>query len=335
MGDVAKRAGVSRMTVSYALRNDPRIAAGTRDRVVRAAAEVGYRVNPLVSALMAERRGRSPGAGLTTLGVLVRGVGRRPEDESNFIPGAQERAAERGYHLDFFHIDDEGMTGKKLTKILRARGIRGVLISRLGELMTLDLDWEHFSVVSQGYTLVQPEFHRVASDLYHGALLAVDQLRRFGYRRIGLAIPQRSSLFTDELWLAAYCVRQRMWPAEEQLPPLLFSGDGWEKQAKCWVTRHRPDAILHSHVDLESLFGTMNLRVPEDIGLAHLDLFSVGAVHGKGMAGIDQRWAAGGAALIDVLVARLHANDRGIPAVPRTVLVEGCWVPGRTVENRG
>ncbi|WP_102158815.1 LacI family DNA-binding transcriptional regulator [Zhihengliuella halotolerans] len=52
--DVADRAGVSRSTASFAFTGRGRIAAGTRERVLRAAGELGYRANPAAQNL---RRG--------------------------------------------------------------------------------------------------------------------------------------------------------------------------------------------------------------------------------------------------------------------------------------
>ena len=62
MKHVAQAAGVSVMTVSLALRRAPSIPEATRQRVLAEAARLGYRRNPLVSALMAGLRGRKIGA---------------------------------------------------------------------------------------------------------------------------------------------------------------------------------------------------------------------------------------------------------------------------------
>ena len=45
MSDVAKAAGVSRATASYALRGDSRIAPTTAERVMRAARDLRYTAN--------------------------------------------------------------------------------------------------------------------------------------------------------------------------------------------------------------------------------------------------------------------------------------------------
>ena len=57
--DVAERAGLSLATVSYALRQHPKIPVETRERAAAAARELGYRPNPRVASLMAH--GRSNG----------------------------------------------------------------------------------------------------------------------------------------------------------------------------------------------------------------------------------------------------------------------------------
>ncbi len=62
--DVARKAGVSVATVSFALNGQPGVAEDTRHRILAAAAELGYRANPQAQAL---RRGRT-----TTYGLVIR-----------------------------------------------------------------------------------------------------------------------------------------------------------------------------------------------------------------------------------------------------------------------
>src|SRR5271165_4247185 len=69
MAEIAQQLGVASSTVSRALRGDPRIGAQMRRRVEDVAEKMGYRPNPLVSALMANRRRRG---GIGEVDVIAR-----------------------------------------------------------------------------------------------------------------------------------------------------------------------------------------------------------------------------------------------------------------------
>ena len=58
--EIAEKAGVSRATVSLALRNQTSIPARTRTRIRQLAEQLGYRPNPLISALMSYHRAARP-----------------------------------------------------------------------------------------------------------------------------------------------------------------------------------------------------------------------------------------------------------------------------------
>src|SRR3954464_3013636 len=75
--DIALRAGVSKMTVSLALRGHPHAAAATRDRLRKLAHEMGYRPNPLIVANMALLRGGRRSSYAGTLAFV--GMGDSPE----------------------------------------------------------------------------------------------------------------------------------------------------------------------------------------------------------------------------------------------------------------
>ena len=92
MADVARRAGVSASTVSYALTGARPISPPTRDRILRAMRDLGYTPNAFARGLKSKRS--------RIIAVLF------PKDErdlglssTEYIFGASDHAQDRGYHL--------------------------------------------------------------------------------------------------------------------------------------------------------------------------------------------------------------------------------------------
>src|SRR3954469_12177796 len=130
---VAKKAGVSKSTVSRALRGHPAISASTTDKVKRAAEEAGYQANPVVSTVM--RRMRGPGTAIT-LGTLAYLTFEKTADEwrkfSTFkylFEGACARAHLAGFRIDEIWAHPKVVSGPRLMQILRTRNIHGVILS--------------------------------------------------------------------------------------------------------------------------------------------------------------------------------------------------------------
>ncbi|MGH7955475.1 MAG: LacI family DNA-binding transcriptional regulator, partial [Opitutaceae bacterium] len=204
--DIATRIGASHTTVSLALRNDPRITPATRQRVRRAARELGYHVDAVVSSLMARLRTMRAKPVQATLGFVTawptRNGWRSASNLQRFFVGAERRARDLGYALDELWLDEPGMTGERMTRILRARGIRGLILNSLPAAGgTLRLGWNHFACVTKGLTVVHPPVHRVVSSHYEDMQLVLHELARRRYRRIGLVLSEALSVRVDRAWL--------------------------------------------------------------------------------------------------------------------------------------
>src|SRR4051812_39557100 len=119
--DVADRAGVHRSTVARALRDSPRISEPVRRRVQTLARQLGYRINPLVSALMQSRRTGRTQKHLTIAYVTncTTRNGWRPEhyDRPDFFPGAAQRARDFGYKIEAFWLAEPGMSSYRFCEI--------------------------------------------------------------------------------------------------------------------------------------------------------------------------------------------------------------------------
>src|SRR5690348_5785345 len=101
--EVAQKAGVSIMTASRALRNQANVTPPTRERVQKAAAQLNYRPNPLVSALMSYRRASRVIRDTLTIGFITnfprKDGWRKLRINEDFFAGAAEACMRHGYKL--------------------------------------------------------------------------------------------------------------------------------------------------------------------------------------------------------------------------------------------
>src|SRR5687767_3723828 len=104
--EVALKAGVSIMTASRALRNQANVTPATRNLVEKAATQLNYRPNPLVSALMSYRRASRVIRDTLTLAFITsfprRDGWKEQKINADFFDGAAAACARHGYKLEEF-----------------------------------------------------------------------------------------------------------------------------------------------------------------------------------------------------------------------------------------
>jgi len=335
MQDVADLLGVHRTTVSLALRAHPSIPEKTRAAVRRAAAKLGYRPNPLVAALMSFRRSPRTAPRHTTLAYITAtqppNAWRQSKTFRSQFAGACERAREEGFNVEEFSLYSKGMTPERLNEVLRSRGILGLIVAPLvnGE-TTLPLAWDEFAAVGVAFTLQRPNVPRLGNDHSQSVRLAIQECRRRGYRRIGLAIRRMQIERVEEQWLAGYLVEHTFPKTVAHPPPLI--ADEWEENIfNAWFRSARPDVVLTGG-DPESVIAWLRRaghEVPADVGVASLDLHE----RDGAFAGIDQHSEQIGAMVAETLIARLRRNERGALDQPVRTHLMGEWVDGASVRK--
>jgi LacI family transcriptional regulator len=344
---IALAAGVSQSTAARALINDPRVAAETRERVQGVAASMGYKPNPLISTLMAFKRQVRPSSERYVMGYLTsdtkRDAWRSVKTFTDFYEGAAERAASYGFELEEFWLGEPRMTGHRMSQILYSRNIKGILIAplrsdiggKIGGKKTgmghVSLDWSHFSAATVGYSLVRPRIHRAAHNYPQGMRMSLRQLMKLGYRRIGLALHSIQDRRVDQAWstgFAKYLLSQR---PSARTTPFLHNADRFTpREFNRWLQQQRPEVVIAGHGHIYDWMIAAGLRIPEDVGFVLLDLGSQAL---PDPAGIDQNSRAVAAAAVDLVVGQLHRNERGLPELPKTTLIDGFWSNGSTIRN--
>ncbi len=336
MSEIAQRLGIAPSTVSRALRDDPRIGTEMRARVRSTAAETGYRPNPLVSALMANRRRRG-GAGEIDVIALVTSYGGREDWRTKQVcrwefDGIQARAAALGFRVEVFSLHDYQGEAARLEATLRARGIRGVLLGfSRGNNEPVPFSCDGFAVAGLSAYFTGAQVDRANFHGFHNVQFALDQMWRLGYRRPALVVPELNNNISNNLWSGAFLDWQRRVPMRSRCAPFIPAGVPEIEEFTSWLSANEPDSILFYKVQVRSFLARAGRRVPEDIGVACLYRT---ADEMRAMGGIDGNLSAVGAAALDLVVERLNANNFGPPEHPKEVLIKGTWHEGATLPPR-
>lgn len=329
LGRIAEEAGVSRATVSMALRNHPRIPAATRTRVQAIATRLGWKPNPLLAEVMTAIRAGQPPADRVTL-AWITGHPRRDgwQREPFFrrcFDGAQTRAAAAGYHLEHFWLGDADRNAQRLGDILMARGITGLVVSPLPKPESIPLQWDKFSSVSVAYTLLGPRLHRATDNHCASARLAAACLHAAGRRRIGLALTTDYHQRVNGLWTAGYLLEMQASGLVDDT--LIHRPDELhEASLLAWVKRARIDAVIGTDPVIATWLRRSGLKVPGQVAYADLNLATTDGT----VAGIYQDATSIGACAIDLLAGQLLRHERGLPEKAKTLMIDSRWVNGAT-----
>jgi DNA-binding LacI/PurR family transcriptional regulator len=333
---LAKLAGVSKATISLALRDHPRIRPAERARIQRIAAQAGYRPNALVANLLAQLRVSKTSGYRSTLGLVCVTKNRVLLEVvptfREWIAGCHARARELGYGIDPFWLHEPGLSAARMIQILDARNIRGLIIVGVLERAVLppkfDSVWERSAAVVLGARPGRSNLPFVANDQFSTAVRAVEELLALGYRRPGLCLNQGLDETVDNRFGAGFWGAQSKLPIKQRVPVFRYELKA-EKRFRLWIKRYRPDAIITAHAPVEQWIESMGLNTPRDIGLVHLDKSSE-----ENWAGMKQNNAQIGSAAIDMLIGQLHRNELGVPLLHQSILIGSTWEPGPSVQGR-
>lgn len=118
--DVARLAGVSQKTVSRVFNNEPTVTEETRERVLAAAARLGYRPNGAARALLT---GRTYRIGVVSLGTAHFGP-------SSLLVALERAARATGYSLSIAHTFEDDPDGlRSAVGRLLAQGVDAIILS--------------------------------------------------------------------------------------------------------------------------------------------------------------------------------------------------------------
>jgi len=352
--DVAHATGFSISTVSYALRNNPKISAKTRQLIADKAKELGYHSDPAMRQFMSYVRDRREKTITQALAFLNTTQHRHLSDigirSKKLFEAMKARAQHFGYHLDELWIGDMGKDAQGLDRILTTRGIHGLVLSNFHERFKMPkLNWERLTAVCFDAAPTNCPMHTVGHSHFRGMRMAVEKCRELGYTRIGLATSNPDHNIQRDQWLASYLFEISHHAELESIP--IYEGElvdpdicentwGYRpapdtkifKQGSFldWVDQTKPQVVVTYVHQAVKWLREAGYEIPKDIGFALIDYDD----ERGDISGVNQLVEDLGRAAINKLVANIEQNELGIPTRPEFTRLGGVWHSGGTLKQQ-
>jgi LacI family transcriptional regulator, repressor for deo operon, udp, cdd, tsx, nupC, and nupG len=325
IADVARRAGVSRAAVSFAINGRPGVAEETRARILRAAEELGWR--PSVSA-RALSRAQTGAIGL----VLVRQADRLEFDDFfvRFLAGVERTLTARDYALLLQVLSpDAGRGLHAYRRLVNSRRVDGMLVTdvlvedpRFGLLAESGLP-----TAVAGRPIGQCPFPALETQHAEGMARLVEHLIALGHRSVAFIggdpnyeyVATRRNVWMDTLRHAGL---------EPGLSASVVPEDTAAQAATARVlqARARPTAIVYTS-DMLALAGAgvarkLGLDVPRDVSITGFDDSPVSAVSSPPLTTVRVDYAGFGEAAAALLLAEIEGAPRPPfePAPPKLIV---------------
>lgn len=283
--DVAARAGVSKSLVSLALQNSPRVASESRDAVLVAASELGYRPNAAARTLVAHRT--------RTVGVFVLDL--RNPIYVDILEGLQAEARRHDYRtIVVVGCEDRAAERAELEKLMEFR-VEGMITlgHRLPEGAATAISATCPAVLVGAELRGRDHLSSISNDDLAGARLAVDHLVSYGHSRISHVTGGDNSV-----------ARRRRKGYEQAMTDhglaaniAAFDGEfsdegGYRGTLRALAPPRRPTALFvandYAAVGAMAAAADSGLQVPEDLSIVGYDGTSLASLRSIGLTTVAQ-----------------------------------------------
>jgi LacI family transcriptional regulator len=306
--DVARKAGVSRSIVSYVINNGPRsVSPETRERVLKAIKELGYRPNKYAQMLM---RQQETSVAERYFGIVLADVEmfRRPYYGS-ILASIHENAHAQNGHIRFVRVFRDLKNPVLLNELIHPDEISGLILLGLDQVLAGEEDrhlLEQILARIDNAVTVEWQWNSVPSiqfDRQEAGYKATRHLIKLGHVRIGY-------IGQSDRRLAGY--QQALWEANIEVQPQIVLSDaedaqkGYERCAKIMRMGTLPTAFLAGSDEVA--FGVLKalhdhgIRVPDEAALVSIDDISLSAFVSPALTTVHVPKEAMGRHTVQVLV---------------------------------
>ncbi|MBI4026444.1 MAG: LacI family DNA-binding transcriptional regulator [Verrucomicrobia bacterium] len=185
MADVGRRAGVSATAVSLALRNHSSISRKTRERILKAQCELGYRINRFAREMVRARSGSRSQTRLEQLAFCLLGVSFQNDAYVPFLHGIANECREQ--NLRFFAQPLEAPVNRdfSLPPILQYGNVDGIIVSGMvDDAAVACFQRQQIPLVVLGNYDLKTPVTRVELDMHQVGSALAERVLEHGHRQI-------------------------------------------------------------------------------------------------------------------------------------------------------
>lgn len=319
MDDIAAQAGVSKITVSRALRDSPSVTPATRARIQALAEQMGYRLNHSARNL---RLGRSH-----TIAVVLemQPDADRPISDPyplQLLGGITQELTMRGYSVLLTAMQNPRLSPAMAADgvILLGQGAHDRAVSEVAACGLPFVVWgaEH----GPGRQVV------VGSDNHHGGLCAADRFVALGRRElIFLGDIRHAEIHERQLGFQKRLKRAGL-KVHTLVPAAFTFGAGFTAVQAHLARAQTPPDGLFAASDLLAMgavraFTDAGLRVPEDVSVIGYDNSPAGQTFAPPLTSVHQDWRHGGVLLARKVLDLVAGLDAHSEIMPTELMVRG------------
>ncbi len=313
--DIAKKAGVSRSTVSRVINDDPNVSKRTRERVLAVIAQENFHPNAAARTLVTRRT--------EVIGVVIP----TPENifftDNSYFPmllaGLGEATRERNYALLLWLGEVTDNDERLINKISNHHLMDGLVIASLDSRHPLYL---RLADLRRPFVMIDKPMSRteqisyVSIDNVRAGELATEHLIRLGRRRIAHITGQMTTSDGYERFLGyKQALERHGLPFDEQLVHYGYFGRAAGYEGAKQLFAGKPDAVFAAGdtiaIGVLQAAHEARLRVPHDIALVGVDDIDVARTAIPQLTTVRQPVQRKGAAAAQTLIDLIEGKVSG------------------------
>lgn len=314
MSDVARKAGVSLMTVSRVINNKEGVSSETRQDVLDIISSLGYRPSAIARSLATQET--------RTIGLVL------PDVTNPFFAditrGVELLAYSQGYHVFLCNADEDSLRELAVIQSLEENRVDGLILcsSRLTEEKLLELLVRQSAVVLINRSLRQTNghnsFNSITIDDRRSGWLATRHLISSGHQQVGfLAGPSTSFSSAGRLQGYQTALQEAgITPAPDWMSYCPPSVEGGYEAARQLLVRQPDLTALFCFNDLVAVgaikaCGELNRRIPADIAIVGHDDIPLAALVSPALTTCRVPRHELGVRAVEALLELLHGCPSG------------------------